>query len=116
MTSSLISTKLPYVHVSAEEGRKRLLAALLRPGNATSKTGLFALLRRAIGLLRARFSKLGITLRADAGFGEAGVIAFCEQEGIDFVLGLSTNARLKRLVADQALDNQILREAARLNW
>ena len=26
------------------------------------------------------------------------------------------NARLKRLVADQALDNQILREAARPNW
>ena len=26
------------------------------------------------------------------------------------------NARLKRLVANQALDNQILREAARPNW
>jgi hypothetical protein len=26
------------------------------------------------------------------------------------------NARRKRLVADQALDNQILREAARPNW
>ena len=26
------------------------------------------------------------------------------------------NARLKKLVADQALDNQILREAARPNW
>jgi transposase-like protein len=26
------------------------------------------------------------------------------------------NARLKRLVADQVLDNQILREAARPNW
>jgi transposase-like protein len=26
------------------------------------------------------------------------------------------NTRLKRLVADQALDNQILREAARPNW
>ena len=26
------------------------------------------------------------------------------------------NARLKRLVAEQALDNQILREAARPNW
>ena len=26
------------------------------------------------------------------------------------------NARLKRLVADQALDNQILRESARPNW
>ena len=26
------------------------------------------------------------------------------------------NARLKRLVADQALDNQILRKAARPNW
>ena len=26
------------------------------------------------------------------------------------------NVRLKRLVADQALDNQILREAARPNW
>jgi hypothetical protein len=49
-------------------------------------------LRRAIGRLRARFGELGITLRADAGFGEAAVIAFCEQEGIDFVLGLGSNS------------------------
>jgi hypothetical protein len=86
-----------FVHVSAEDGRQRLLAALLRPGTAESKTGLFALLRRVLFLLRQRFPQLVITLRADGGFGQAEVLAFCEAEGLPFVLGLPTNRRLKTL-------------------
>jgi hypothetical protein len=99
-----------YVHVTAEDGRQRLLGALLRPGTAEAKCGLFALLRRAIGLLRQHFPKLKITLRADGGFGQAEVLAFCEAEGLPFVLGLPTNRRLKRLA--QPYEAQALQRAA----
>lgn len=86
-----------YVHVSAEGDRQRLLASMLRPGRANSKTGLFGLLRRAIRLLRDRFADVEIVLRADGGFGQAEVLSFCEEQGLPFVLGLPTNQRIKRL-------------------
>ena len=44
-----------YLHVTAEDGRQRLLAVLLRPGKCTATLGLFGLVRRAVRLLRARF-------------------------------------------------------------
>lgn len=87
-----------FVHVTAQGDRKRLMAAALRSGRAESKTGLFGILRRCIRALRRRFPGVEITLRADGGFGQAEVIAFCEDEqALPFVLGLPTNGRLKRL-------------------
>jgi hypothetical protein len=88
-----------FLHVTAEGDRQRLLGALLRAGNAGSETGLCSFLRRAVDLIDARFAGVPITLRADAGFGHAEEIHFCEDQGLDFVLGLSTNERLKKLVA-----------------
>ncbi len=86
-----------FVPVTAEDGRMRLLTALLRPGTAEAKKGLFGLLRRALFVLRQRFPHLVVILRADGGFGQAAVLDFCEAAGLPFVLGLPTNARLKAL-------------------
>ena len=85
------------LHITADGDRQRLMAAMLRPGRADSKTGLLGLLRRGIDLIRARFPRVEIILRADGGFGQADVIEFCTRAGLPFVLGLPTNARLKRL-------------------
>jgi Transposase DDE domain group 1 len=87
------------LYVTAEDGRQRLLSAVLRAGNASATVGLFGLLRRAIALLRARFPKLRITLRADSAFGQEAVLSFCQAEGLGFVLGLPSNARLRQLSA-----------------
>ena len=100
-----------FVHVTAEDGRQRLLAALLRPGRADSKTGLFGLLRRSIAALRQRFPDVEIVLRADGGFGQAEVIAFCVENEMPFVLGLPTNARLKRLA--KPFEQSALKQAGR---
>lgn len=85
------------LHVTANGDRQRLMAAMLRHGKADSKTGLFGLLRRAIYLISARFPDVRIILRADAGFGQAEVIAFCAEEQLPFVLGLPTNVRVRKL-------------------
>jgi len=109
-----------YLHVSAHDARQRLLAALLRGGNATSKVGLFGLLRRAIRLLRERFPGVKILLRAehmhgqvlplaDAGFGDADVLAFCREEGLAYVLALRSNPRLRAQTA--ALEQRALDQA-----
>src|SRR5205823_11766953 len=74
-----------HLHLMGPDGQQRLLASLLRAGNACYRDGLFGLLRRAVRLLRARFPALSILLRADAGFGYADVLAFCEGAGLDYV-------------------------------
>jgi hypothetical protein len=100
-----------YVHVTGQDGRQRLLAALLREGNAASKVGLFALLRRAIWLLRCRFPAVKITLRADSGFGDGQVLAFCRAQGLAYTLAISSNPRLRTHTA--ALEQQVLRQVRR---
>jgi hypothetical protein len=87
------------LHVTAEDGRQRLVSALLRPGTAGASVGLFGMLKRVIAHLRARFPQIGITLRADGGFGNADVLAFCEQQKLSYVLGVPGNKRLKALSA-----------------
>jgi hypothetical protein len=83
-----------HLYVTGPDGKQRLMASLLRPGNASYRTGLFGLLRRAVGILRARFPQLRIILRADAGFGYYDVLAFCEAHDVRYVLGLRANSRL----------------------
>jgi hypothetical protein len=93
-----------HLHLTGPDGQQRLLASLLRPGNAAYHDGLFGLLRRAVRLVRARFAKVQIVLRADAGFGYADVLAFCEAQGLDYVLGLKSNARLAVLCTPVQMD------------
>lgn len=92
------------LHVTAADGQKRLLAALLRPGKASACQGLFALLGGAVRLLRERFPEITITLRADGGFGNARVLHFCERRQLHFVLGLGKNPRLQTLSTSVQID------------
>lgn len=86
-----------HLYVTGPDKKQRLLASLLRPGNAGAQVGLFGLLKRAVSLLRLRFPQVQIVLRADAAFGNAGVLAFCEDHGLRYVLALPTNPRLMEL-------------------
>jgi len=93
-----------YVHVTGGDGRQRLLCSLLRPGKACATKGLFGVVRRVVELLRARFPAVRITLRGDSGFGICEVIGFCEEIGIEFVLGLRGNRRLHTLSTPTQMD------------
>ena len=85
------------LYITGPDGVQRLMASMLRPGTAHSTTGLRAILRRAVKLIRARFPKVRIILRGDSGFGCAKTIAWCHNLKIDFILGVSVNACLNRL-------------------
>jgi hypothetical protein len=85
------------LYVTGPDRKQRLMASLLRPGNANYRAGLFGLLHRAIRVLRARFPQLRIILRADAGFGYHDVLAFCEPHDVRYVLGLTSNPSLSVL-------------------
>lgn len=88
-----------YLHVTAEDGVQRLMAAMLRTGNASAKVGLFSMLWRAIRLLRKRFPSVAITLRADSAFGDSKVLDFCDRHTLGYSLALRSIERLARETA-----------------
>ncbi len=91
-------------HITGPDRVQRLVAEILRPGNASYRVGLFSVLRRIVCLLRERFPLVSIILRADSGFGHADVIAFCEERGLGYVLGLAGNRRLHALSTAVQMD------------
>jgi hypothetical protein len=83
------------VHLVEPSGRRHLLFALLRPGNASSGKGLFGTMREAIRLVRERLGKkVRIVVRADSGFGSGKFMDFLTSQKVDFVLGLPKNVTL----------------------
>lgn len=94
-------------HVTGPDGVQRLVASVLRPGQASYKVGLFGVLKRLVKLLRRRIPGVRLILRADSGFGNAEVLAFCERHDVHYVLGLAGNKRLHVLSTAVQMDAAI---------
>lgn len=73
-----------------------LLCAKLRRSNQDASAGAVEELARIVGQIRARWPEVEIWIRGDSGFARESIMAFCEAEGVHYVLGLAKNARLKR--------------------
>ena len=72
----------------------RPLFAQLRPGNADPAGGVTGPLGRIVERLRERWPGLEILLRADASYAREEILAWCEGNGVDYVIGLARNSRL----------------------
>jgi hypothetical protein len=68
-----------------------LLAARLRPGNASSHARIVPMLLRLVLRLQAAFPEAKIKLRGDAGFALPLLYQFCEFFGIQYALGIPAN-------------------------
>ena len=80
-----------------------LLAAKLRRSNIDASAGALAEVARIVALIRARWPRVKILLRADSGFAREDLMAWCEARRIDYVFGLARNARLvERIHAELA--------------
>jgi hypothetical protein len=88
----------------------QLITAVLRPGTVHASHGVLAILRRIVATIRTRWPTVTLELRADSGFAIPAVYAWCEAEHIGYTIGLATNARLTRAVAD--LQAEAERQAA----
>jgi DDE family transposase len=75
-----------------------LLAARLRPGNASSHARIVPMLLRLVPRLEAAFPGVPIKLRGDAGFALPLLYQFCEFFGIQYALGIAANAVFQRRV------------------
>jgi Transposase DDE domain group 1 len=76
-----------------------LLCARLRPSNIDAWEGAVDELRRIVPQIRRGWPGVRITIRGDSGFCREELMAWCEQQGVDYVLGLAKNERLKAEIA-----------------
>ncbi len=75
-----------------------LLCARLRPSNIDASAGCVEEVKRIVAQIRQAWPQVKITVRGDAGFCREELMAWCEQAGVDYVLGLAKNQRLKAQV------------------
>lgn len=74
------------------------LVVHLRPGNSHAGKGIRGILAWLIWRLRKAWPHVKITLRGDCGFSLPELIKVCERMKIEYVLGIASNAVLKRKV------------------
>jgi Transposase DDE domain group 1 len=72
-----------------------LLCARLRPSNIDASAGSVEELQRIVKQIRSVWPGVRILVRGDPGFCREELMAWCEAEGVDYVLGLAKNDRLK---------------------
>src|SRR3954447_12524052 len=76
-----------------------LLCARLRPADIDASAGALKQLQRIVERIRAAWPGVAIMIRADSGFCREPIMAWCEANGVDYLLGLAQNRRLLALIA-----------------
>jgi hypothetical protein len=77
---------------------EHLLCAKLRRANIDGAAGARAEIERIVAQIRERWGDTRIILRADSGFCRDELMHWCEENRVDYVLGLARNARLVRAI------------------
>ena len=78
-----------------------LLCARQRASNQDASAGSREEVERIVKQIRERWPKVRMILRADSGFCREELMAWCEQNRVEYVLGLARNSRLQRKLAPQ---------------
>ena len=78
-----------------------LLAAQLRPGDVGAMSGALELLQKIVTRIRRTWPDVRITLRGDGHFSDERLMSWCEATpGLEFIVGMPSNARLLKEVQD----------------
>ena len=80
---------------------QQLLGARLRTADRDAAAGTVEELARIVGRIRKRWPGVEIWLRGDSGFCREDLMAWCEAQGVEYVLGSAQNPRLKRSLAPE---------------
>ncbi|MGH8622585.1 MAG: IS1380 family transposase [Burkholderiales bacterium] len=78
---------------------RHLLAAKLRGSNIDGAAGSLEEIARIVAQTRGRWPKVRILLRADSGFAREALMAWCEENRVDYLFGLARNDRLVEEIA-----------------
>ena len=85
-----------------------LLCARLRESNIDASQGSVDELRRIVGQIRQEWPDVEILVRGDGGFCREEIMAWCENNSVDYVLGLAKNSRLKKILAPEMQEAKML--------
>jgi hypothetical protein len=80
---------------------RHLLLAKLRRADIDASAGVVEEVARLVARIRARWPKTHIVLRADADFARDELMAWCEANDVEFVLGVGKNERLLAEIAPE---------------
>jgi Transposase DDE domain group 1 len=104
--------------IISEPTTKHVFVAWLRPGTVHASLGADDDLMRIVNALRKEKPDIAIHVRGDAGFGLPVMYEICEENGLSYTLGFSSNPRLKKLAGglmQQAVEQyQRTKQKARL--
>jgi hypothetical protein len=77
---------------------EHLLCARLRTADQDAAAGSKTEVERIVQQIRRRWPEVKIVLRADSGFCREELMAWCEEQGVQYVFGFARNERLRRLI------------------
>jgi hypothetical protein len=80
---------------------EHLLCARLRPASNDAAAGTVAEIERIVGRIRASWPDTRIIVRGDSGFCREELMVWCEDNDVDFLLGLARNNRLEQELAEE---------------
>jgi len=83
-----------------------LLCAKLRPSNIDASMGTVKVLRQIVEQIRATWPQVRIILRGDSGFCREPIMAWCEANHVDYLLGLAKNTRLSAAIDEELAEAQ----------
>jgi len=101
------------IHVY-DTATSRPVAVLLRTGKTPSGSEIRGDLRRLVRRIRQHWPNTRLTIRGDSHYGRPEVMAWCEANQVDYILGLPGNAVLDRLVEPAADDVRVRRAEAQV--
>ena len=91
MATRVPSARSAHLYIFA--GR-HLLAAKLRSADKEAADGAKEEIARIVAEIRSSWPDVRIILRADSGFARDELMAWCEENGVDYIFGLARNVRL----------------------
>ncbi len=80
---------------------EHLLCARLRPADGDGAAGSVEEIARLVQQMRQAWPEVRIIVRGDSGFCREALMAWCEANQVDYVLGLAKNARLRAEIAGE---------------
>ena len=78
-----------------------LLCSRLRQSNGDAAAGTVKELSRIVAQIREAWPEVEIVIRADSGFCREEIMAWCENNRVDYILGLAKNQRLKKEIEEE---------------
>ena len=99
------------VHIYHVESGKPV-AVLLRPGKTPSGPEVRTLIKHLVRRIRWHWPRTRIVFRGDAHYGRAEAMAWCEENGVDYIFGLAGNHALAALAHEVADDLKVRRAEA----